>query len=83
MASISLNSCSTTASIQKQLELEEVWYFGITVFCEVFYFEGAIPYENISNTKIFAHAENPKLHAALFAVHEQASTRLDKTSSQS
>ena len=35
---------------------------------------GMIPYENISNSKIFANAENPKLHAALFTVHEQAHT---------
>ena len=33
---------------------------------------GAVPYENISDTKIFAHAESPKLRAALFTVHEQA-----------
>ena len=51
-------------------------YFAWHKFCT-----GAIPYESISDTKIFAHAENLKLHAALFTVQEQ--TRLRETNSES
>ena len=46
--------------------------FHSTILCTTIILYREVPYKNISNTKISAHAENPKLHAALFTVHKQA-----------
>ena len=40
-------------------------------------------YKNISNIIIFAHAENLKMHAALFTVHKQTHRYVTQTLNRS